>query len=211
MMKRCVGLLVASVLAIGACGGGDGDEVDEPAGVTGGGDGGALEDPSEPDTTTGEIDPLVAAVAASIRNPDDPSEALPTTDEALCVARGTVDSIGAERLAELGVTVDDVPAELVEFGLDANELERVVDIELACIDFRRLLSETFVVDVGISSGGAECLAAAFPADLIRRAALAEGSSDPAAVDGLDAAYVEALSAAAPGCLTASELAATGLG
>ncbi len=210
-MKRFLGLLVAAVLVVGACGGDDDAgpaNSDDAAAPANGDDGNAVEDPAEPEPTD---DPLVAALSASIREPGSSDDALPTAEEASCSAQGTVDTIGADRLAELGVTADRVPAELSEYGFDPDELEAVVDIELGCIDFRRLLSETFVADGVLGESGAECLAAAFPADLLRLAALAEGRGDTEALAALDVDHVEALSAAAPDCLTVEELAATGLG
>ncbi len=209
VMRRYLMLLLAAGLFLGACG--DDDTADEASDDTAdeASDDTADDTADEASDDTADGD-LVAAIAESMQIPDEPGEPLPTADEAQCAAEAIVGAIGTDRLNELGVTPENVPTDLGEVGFDSGEVETVVTLQFGCYDFVRLIAEGLAVG-GVSEESALCVAAALPEDLILAAGIAEGNNDEVAGAAADEALFEALSDAAPDCLTAEELELVGLG
>jgi hypothetical protein len=100
-------------------------------------------------------------------------------EEARCVAGVTVEAIGEDRLADLGVTPEDVTGMSTADFTDA-EITTMVDAFLDCIDVRRVLARNLAADAGEEA--ADCLAENLPEDALRdivRAFNFEGQELPA--------------------------------
>lgn len=102
----------------------------------------------------------------------DPAEAEPLTeDDARCVVTSMVDSLGLERLEELGITPDsfgsDEGAPFPE-NLDEDEANDVVDGFEDCLDLGALFAESMASDDALDEETRDCLADAFDKDMVRR-------------------------------------------
>jgi hypothetical protein len=121
-------------------------------------------------------DPLVQAVVADILAEEDGLTA--DRGEAECFAGGVVGGIGADRLAELGVTVDNVGS-LDDFTWSEDEANLIIDKMFDCTD----VSQSFVDDLGGSGMTSEqtaCLADAFDKDTMRKFFVAALTGDESA-------------------------------
>jgi len=102
----------------------------------------------------------------------DAEEAAPLTeDDARCIVQSMVESVGVDRLDELGITPeqfgsqDDAP---FPEGLTEEEANGVVDGFEGCIDLSGLFLDGMAEDETLSAEAKECLADAFDEDTIRR-------------------------------------------
>ncbi|MFP5255839.1 MAG: hypothetical protein ACLGI8_08340 [Acidimicrobiia bacterium] len=144
-MRKLTATALSSLLLLAACG----DD--------GGGGGG--------DLSSDEQEYVDAAMAEF-----DPEQAEPLTeDDARCVVTSMVDSLGVDRLEELGITpasfgTDDAP---FPEGLNEDEANDLVDGFDSCIDLPALFTEQMAADPSIDDETKECLEGAFDEDTIR--------------------------------------------
>lgn len=116
---------------------------------------------------------LIDAIAVDLSTGDD--ELAVADDEARCAAEQIVDEIGADRLAELGVTPE--TAATTEFGDFAEaELTAIVDALVGCVDVRSLMADLFASDFG--DEGARCVAGELSDDHIRQAIMSGFAGTP---------------------------------
>jgi hypothetical protein len=146
-MRKLTPIVLSGLLFIAACGDDDG----------GGGS----------DLSAEEQEYVDAAMAEF-----DPAEAEPLTeDDARCVVTSMVESLGVDRLEELGITPetfgDDDGAPFPE-GLTEDEANSVVDGFDGCLDLSALFAESMAGDPSIDDETKECLADAFDSDTVRR-------------------------------------------
>jgi hypothetical protein len=101
-----------------------------------------------------------------------------TESQAQCIAGGTMDALGFDRFAELGIT-----AENVETSMDAAlgqlteaEQGQMVDVLLGCVDFGATMVEEMKAQ-GLTDAQAACLSNALTEDMIRKLAIASMSGE----------------------------------
>lgn len=116
----------------------------------------------------GDADPaLVAALADELASPDDDGSPSPfPRDDAECAAEKIISGIGAGRLAELGVTADDV-GEVEELDFTDSELDTIVDSLGDCSDLPRLMADQLAADGALSAEDADCFADEFDEGLLK--------------------------------------------
>lgn len=136
-MRKTVVLLMAGTLSLIGCGGDDGDGA-----------------PAE--------SPIGKALAAEILR--EGASGVSTQDEALCVSGGIVSGIGEDRLAELGMTVDEV-GDVSDYDFTDTEVGVIVDSLLDCVDVTAALAEEMTSEFG--GEGAECVAKNLDKDFVR--------------------------------------------
>lgn len=90
--------------------------------------------------------------------------AVNTEEEARCVADATVDAIGEARLAELGVTPDDVSG-LGTAAFTDDEVATMVDAFFDCVDIRQVIATNLAGEAGEEAAG--CMAENLPEDVLR--------------------------------------------
>lgn len=135
--------LVAIVAAAAAC--------------AGGGDDGGGGDAEAADTEIGR-----ALTAEFLSETDD--SPISTEEQSRCLAGGIVSGIGEDRLAELGVTPDNV-GNVEDVDFNADEVDKIVDAMFSCVDVKAALATEFEGDFGAE--GAQCVADRFSDDMLR--------------------------------------------
>jgi hypothetical protein len=85
-------------------------------------------------------------------------------EEARCWAGGVVDTLGEDRLEELGFTPDDVDM-IPGAGFTDDEIDTMVDLYFECVDVRQLLATNLAADHGDEV--ADCVATNWPEDALR--------------------------------------------
>ncbi|MGV3759402.1 MAG: hypothetical protein ACO1PW_07635 [Actinomycetota bacterium] len=147
-MRKLTPIVLSGLLFLAACGDDDG-----------GGGGG--------DLSSAEQEYVDAAMAEF-----DPEEAEPLTeDDARCVVTSMVETLGTDRLEELGITPETFGSEdgaPFPEGLSEDEANGVVDGFDDCLDLGALFTESMAADDSIDDETKECLADAFDGDVIRR-------------------------------------------
>jgi hypothetical protein len=119
--------------------------------VTACGDSGAA--PSDDGFTTAE-QALSDAIRDSILEDPDPDSPFGVT-EATCVGDNAVLEFGVDGLLELGITVDNAdPADAFDGATD-EQVDKVIDVTLACVDFAEAFVQAAAGDVSAES--ARCL------------------------------------------------------
>ncbi len=142
------------VLALGACGGGDG------AGA------GAESSAAE------QLAPYADALASTF-TADDVADGFQFTDESAgCVATRAVRVVGIDRLEQVGdpgAVVDATAADLSVFDLDQSELDQISAAFLDCIDgAEQILRDAFLGGVQLEGDQATCVADLVDRDLLIR-------------------------------------------
>ena len=125
-------ILLALTLIAAGCGGSDGGERDQA---------------------------LFDALTNDILSDSDPFTT--DADEARCVSEGTYDALGADRLAELGITVDSPDPD--DADLSRDDASDVVDTIFDCVDMKASFATSMEGD-GITSEQATCMADEFGND-----------------------------------------------
>jgi hypothetical protein len=164
--RRALVLIIATAVAVAACGSEDGDEAadDSPASVDEAADtpiGQAIAD----EMMTGAEGDLVA-----------------TEEQARCASGTIVDGIGEDRLAELGITPDSVGG-LGAVDFTDDEIDVVVDAVYDCADVREQLAAELAADFGDEA--ADCLADQLDEDFMKgllRTNFDDTASDEAAAE-----------------------------
>ncbi len=87
-----------------------------------------------------------------------------TEEQARCMSGDIVDNIGEDRLAELGVTADNV-ADIDEIDFTDAEFDTIVDALFDCVDVRDAMATEMAGDFG--EEGAACVADNLDEDLLR--------------------------------------------
>jgi hypothetical protein len=108
-------------------------------------------------------DPLVQAVVEDILSDD--GSLTSDRGEAECFAGGVVGGIGGSRLAELGVTADNV-GDLDEYTWSEDEARLIIDKMFDCMDPAGTFVEDLSVD-GMTDEQTACLAGAFDEDTLK--------------------------------------------
>jgi|GEM_PF-3908350 len=137
-MLKISSLLLALALAASSCAGSETEEASKESVVS-------SEDDSANDGDSGNADDnanseLAKAIGVEIGNDDD-SFSL-RDEEELCMGQKVIDSIGEDRLSELGVSAEDASAiDDADFRIDeeASLLNALVD----CVDARELMNQSF--------------------------------------------------------------------
>ncbi|MFV2038975.1 MAG: hypothetical protein ACC660_01895 [Acidimicrobiales bacterium] len=140
-MQKLVPLLVTLAIVAVACGGGN-DDV----------------------TVDISDDPLAQAIAADIMDDSEGDSPIGTQEQAECFAGGIVQNVGAGRLNELGVTVEDT-GDIQDYDFSDSELDTIVDSLTACVELETLLAEQFSEDFGEEGG--LCLAKGLGEDVLK--------------------------------------------
>lgn len=157
--------LAAVVLLVASCGDSDGG-------------GGSSADPE-----------LVAALTAELASDDSGFPA----DVAECSAEKIVNGIGADRLSELGVTVDNVD-DVQSIDFTDGELDTIVDSFDDCKPLKELLAEEFSGDGTFSEADAKCLVDELPDNTLKDAFRAGLSGADAASDDFNRDFLDAIAA-----------------
>lgn len=177
-MQRTAALLITSTLIAAACGGGQSDEA------------------------SGE-----EALAAAIRdqalvNPDNPLDRETTT----CLADGVVAEFGVEKLAELGVTVENPNVDLGRIFSTRDQAERTFNLAFDCIEFDSSLLSFLPEGLEIANDSLRCLGDGLNTDTFRdfyvSFVLGENNNDRV-ID--DPAAQVSIGQLVLGCLNAEEL------
>ncbi len=108
-------------------------------------------------------DPLVQAVVDDILAEGDGLTA--DRGEAECFAGGVVGGIGGSRLAELGVTAENV-GDLDEYSWTEDEARLIIDKMFDCMDPAGSFADDLAVD-GMTDEQTACLAGAFDEDTLK--------------------------------------------
>ncbi|MDH3729815.1 MAG: hypothetical protein OES13_01630 [Acidimicrobiia bacterium] len=129
------------------------------------------------------------------------------TDEATCVGDEAVKAFGVDGLLELGITVDNAdPGDAFE-GASDEQIDKVIDVTLGCVDFAKAFVDAAAGD--ISQESAQCLGDGLEAEGLLRPLVKAGFTDEE-FDITDdpesgAKFFELI----VGCLSAEELASLG--
>lgn len=175
-MVRTIGLLVGLLLITAACSGDSGRSGGEQA--------------------------LADAIRDSILEDNDPTSPFGEA-EATCIGETAVDELGVDGLLEIGITESNAdPGDAFQVASD-EQLDAVIDVTLACIDFRDVLLDTFLAEGDISDDSATCLADELDKPEILRPMVEAGLRDTDIEDDPEAA--NALFEAIFNCLSIEEL------
>lgn len=107
--------------------------------------------------------PLVGAIAEQIVEGSDADSPVATQAEAECWAGRIVGGIGESRLAELGVTADNVQ-DIEEYDFTDGEIDTIVGSLSDCVDLQSLMAEQMVGDLGEEA--ANCVAGELDDDFL---------------------------------------------
>ena len=149
MKMRVLLTTVILALVLGACGGGDVD-------------------------LSADDQRLADAIAGQLTQDD---ESLPVPQaEAQCFGERTVNEMGSDRLAALGLDLAAVEAGTSpsDVDLNDNDTDTLLDAFIGCIDFGDVFTESLLegADGGVSEDSARCIAEGIDDDTIRKAAQA---------------------------------------
>lgn len=115
--------------------------------------------------------PLAEALATEIMAESE-SSPVGSEEEATCWANKIVGDIGEDRLAELGMTVDDIK-DVEDYDFTPEEMSTMVDAMFSCVDVKAAFAAEFEEEFGAE--GAKCLADELDEDLVKDAMLADQS------------------------------------
>ena len=176
-MRRLVVLGMAVVLLAAACGG---------------------------DDLSGDDQEIADAIFDQMMADAEPGDPFGET-EARCFADGVVSGIGADDLADIGMTAEAIRAgtEPADVDMTDEQVDVMTDLMVECIDFRSVLVDQFAEE-GISDEAAECLTDGIDDDLIKAFARAEVSGDGADPTE-DPAQAEKLFSVITECLSFEDL------
>jgi len=176
-MRRRFALVIALGLIIAACGGG-------------GEDASAISD-------------AIADAMMENAGDDTPFE----REQAECFGDEVVDTMGAERLVAVGLSVEEIEngADPGSVDLTDDDIDKMTDAITTCIDFGRLVVDEMTAEIDLSEGSADCLADGInEADFLR--AFAESSFlDEEISSDVEGEMTGALFGLLGDCLTADEL------
>jgi len=217
-MKRSIVAMLAMALLAAACSSSDSTDAPESTGAPETAQ--APEETDVPEETDApeateapegrsEIEQAMAdAIRDGILEDNGSSEANPFgVEEATCIGNRAVDEIGLEGLLEIGITVENANPDDAFADASDEQLDRVIDVTLDCIDFRQLLVDTFLADGEISEDSANCLGDALDRpEILRPMAFAgfrgtDFGEEPEVLELVFGAIVE--------CLSGEELALLG--
>lgn len=106
---------------------------------------------------SGEEQEFVDAVVRMSTQDVDPSDPFGGAEVARCYAERLVTELGVDRLAELGVTPDNISesSEAMFSLMTEEEIQVLIDIGLECMDFESFMVDRMVAE-GLSQESAEC-------------------------------------------------------
>lgn len=107
--------------------------------------------------------PLVGALAEQIVDGSDADSPIANQSDAECWAGRIVGGIGEDRLAELGVSADNV-GEIEDYDFTDGEIDTIVDSLGNCVDLNAVLAEQMVGDLG--EDAANCVAGELDDDFL---------------------------------------------
>lgn len=140
----------------------------------------------------GASGPLVDALAADLLEGNTGAAGELSEDDANCIASGVVSEIGEDKLAEYGITADNV-SPVDEVGLSEEDAGKVVDTFMGCVDMRALFLEGMSADGGLPEEAMDCVSDAIDDDALRSFFIAGFTGqDPEAMLGEDADLMSAL-------------------
>ncbi len=154
-------ILLALTLIAAGCGGSDGGERDQA---------------------------LVDALTNDILSDSDPFTS--DADEARCVGEGTYDALGADRLAELGITVNSPNPD--DADLNRDDATGVIDAIFDCVDMKAGFATSIEGD-GVTSEQANCVADEFGNDGLKELFIDSlvAADDEGPTDAFIASFTEA--------------------
>ncbi len=149
---RSIMVALVPVLALGACGGGDGTDAESSG--------------------TEQLAPYADALASTF-TADDVADGFQFTDEsAHCVSTRAVGVVGLDRLEQVGdpdAVVAATAADLSVFDLDQSELDQISAAFLDCIDgAEQILRDAFLGGTELDGDQATCVADLVDRDLLIR-------------------------------------------
>jgi len=133
-MRRIIGLVASLVLVVTACGDDSGN---------------ALSDDEQA---------VADAVVEFILADEDFSTRPLSEDEGRCLAESTVQRIGVEGLAEIGITADSVPDDNPFEGASGDKVDAFLDAYFDCLDLAELFASELAADGTLSEDSVGCLA-----------------------------------------------------
>lgn len=144
------------------------------------------------DDDGGASGPLVDALAADLLADNTGAGGELNEEQANCIASGVVSSVGEDKLAEYGITADNVnPVD--EVGLSEEDAGSVADAFADCVDIRALFLESMAGDDGMPQEAMDCVSDAIDDDMLRNFLIAGlTGQDPEAMLGEDADLMTAL-------------------
>jgi hypothetical protein len=114
----------------------------------------------------------------------DPEEDAPLTEEdARCLTSSVVQTVGSERLREIGIEPEDFSAGEQEFppGITDGEANDIVDRLEGCIDLPQLFVDSLSEDTELDAEAVDCLTEQFDDDFVRRLFVSIFTGDSAAL------------------------------
>lgn len=130
-------------------------------------------------------------IAAAFRGDPDPNGLQWDDANARCSAEAVVDSLGVDRLREIGLDAETgEPPQLSEPPLTPDEADRVFRLIGECVDLRAQLID-FIADSGVPPDQASCIADAYLATPFPQASLMSSEYDPELNEQIDAALSDA--------------------
>ena len=129
------------------------------------------------------------------------------TEEATCVGDGAIKEFGLEGLLELGITVDNADPGDAFDGATDEQVEKVVDVTLGCVDFTKAFVDAAAGD--ISQESAECLGDGLEDGGLLRPLVKAGFTDEEFDITDDPESAAAFFELILGCLSAEELVSLG--
>ncbi len=114
-------------------------------------------------TSCGGDDPLIQAMADDMAAQADGLSTDPA--ETLCISQASYDALGADRLAELGITVEN--PNLLTAVVDEREAEKLVDGLYSCVDVNEMIVSQ-VTSTGLPPAAADCIIETLGEDGVRQ-------------------------------------------
>ena len=110
----------------------------------------------------GAEDPLIQAMADEMVTQADGLSTDPA--EALCVSEASYETLGADRLSELGITVDN--PDLLNAAVTEDEAVELVEVLYSCVDVNEMVISQ-ITAAGLPATAAECILESLGEDEVR--------------------------------------------
>lgn len=145
---------------------------------------------------------LSDAIRDSILEDNDPDSPF-GTEEATCVGDEAVREFGVDGLLELGITVDNADPGDAFDGATDDQIDKVIDVTLECVDFAKAFVDAAAGD--ISQESAQCLGDGLESQGLLRPLVRAGFEDAEFEFGDDPEVAEEFFTLIVDCLSAEEL------
>jgi len=115
----------------------------------------------------------------------DPEDDAPLTEaDARCLASSVVETVGSERLREIGVEPEDFSGGQQDFpaGITEGQANDIVDSTEGCLDLQKLFVDSLSQDSDLDPAAVDCLSEQFDSDFLRRLFVSIFTGDTAALE-----------------------------